>query len=278
MTSYSGEYIEYSADIPIIISSFTLATQTPYVFNNALFGTSLDSISGASVDSILGPDEIIVVASNNAYTWELVKVCSNLTPLWQVSNGRITVSLDNTTAYTSYRFVATKLAYQNFFTVSTTTDHPGVLCTELLATTPSGETITIFPEGVTVPPPGSDPVTSTALVFIVVRNYPYVQGQAYRLYNGPITTTLGLAPPEPTVTPSPTPGPSPTPEPTPPPTPCPTYPCLFTPCPYVSPCPYATPAPNNTGTILLIIALVLLLLVIIGVSVYFYIRSRPKRA
>lgn len=181
---YRGEYIEYKAT-PSILKEYSIRTFTPASFNEVIPPTAINGIIGASSDSLLGPDEVVLLGSNDeGVRWRLINHKTNLSAQWNQTN-RITIALQNTESYSLYRWVFPKLSYQNF--LSSDLVDGGILCTEITAKIESGETITIFPEA-TVP--------TGSLIFIQVRNYPY--SPTTREYNGELVTYLDSSTPAPT--------------------------------------------------------------------------------
>jgi len=239
--SYKGEYIEYENPLPIVINQYTIGTVLPSTFNQILLNTSLNGIKGASSDSILGPDEVVLMGSNDRQLWNVVHHASNLTAMWQQSPTQITLSFPNTTAYSVYRFVSTRLSYQNFSMITAERSSSGILLSHLSANTTSNQTITIFPEGVTTPSP------SEGIAFIQINDYPYRSG--YRDYTGSLETIAYQTPtPTPNETPSETPAPSETPTPTPTPSETPTPSQTPTPSETPTPTPSQTPTPTPSET------------------------------
>jgi len=274
--SYQGEYFEYSESSPFILGKMLLGIARPADFNQIVSNTINTGIYNATPSSILGPDQIVILASNDGNTWTGISSESNLTTAWASivaspnSIPTITISTTNTTPYLYYRIVFPRLCFQSFTTTDNSYNNAGIVLTNLGFMDNNTSVIyPIYPQSTTIP-------FGSSLTYLQYNNYP--SNGTVRLYNGLTTTLASFAPitstafvtnientpttppPSPT-TPSPTtpsgstspttPPPSPiTPGPTTAPIVFPTSPPISTPppSPTTTPTQPGTPPPSPTTT------------------------------
>lgn len=169
---YRGEYMECS-DQPRILKEYTIGTVSPGFFNQILPVGSINGLSQASSDSILAPDEIVLLGSLDGQRWTLLDHQIGLASRWSTQS-ELVVPFINNKSYSRYRWIFPKLCRQIFAEENT---DKGILCTRLFVRTEDDHVITVFPEGVT---------SDNGLIFIQVQNYP----SSTREYAGDLVTYL----------------------------------------------------------------------------------------
>ena len=266
--TYQGEYFQYNESAPFILGKMLLGILRPSDFNKVVTNTINTGIYNASPTSILGPDQIVILGSNDSITWTGISSESNLTSVWNSiatpipsSNTipTITISTTNSTPYLYYRIVFPRLCSQSFTTTNSMYTNSGIVLSNLSFTDNQTSIIyPIYPQSTTTP-------IGSSLSYLQYNNYP--SNGTVRVYNG-LTSTLAsfakitstafvtnienTSPTAPTTippTPSPTtlpPGTTPSPTTTPP-TPSPTtLPPGTTPSPTTVPIVYPTSPPIST--------------------------------
>lgn len=117
-TLYNGEYVQYNG-VPITVSQFTISILSSSAFNSISSVSS--GLSGASNTSILGPEQIVLVGSNDGTNWYGITIVSGLTTIWGylLSAGYpplITFNVSSSNFYSYYRLICVSLSPQTFST------------------------------------------------------------------------------------------------------------------------------------------------------------------